>query len=47
MSEGIVWMDRPCYVKAEAGLTSETLYWFPNMLKKSNFELSNVQLAKK
>jgi len=41
ISEGIVWVDEPCFVNPE-GQKKETLYWFPNMMKKSNYELSSV-----
>eukprot|EP01022_Parablepharisma_sp_SALTPOND_P028919 TRINITY_DN72038_c0_g1_i1.p1 TRINITY_DN72038_c0_g1~~TRINITY_DN72038_c0_g1_i1.p1 ORF type:complete len:289 (-),score=33.76 TRINITY_DN72038_c0_g1_i1:85-870(-) len=43
ISEGIVWIDEPCFVSPEPGQKIERLYWFPNMLKKSNFDLSIVQ----
>lgn len=45
IAEGIVWIDNPCYVSSSTA-KPETLYWFPNMLKKSNFDLSIVQPKK-
>jgi len=42
ISEGIIWIDNPSYVKPDRDKKTKTLYWFPNMLKKSNFDLSSV-----